>query len=67
MDAKKEGDYEHIFIAVSCLCAAVVFISYEHGWKDFIECSFSGVVSLHRLIEDIKNSVLVKKGTMIIG
>lgn len=63
---KKGGRLEHIFITGSCLSAAVVFISCEHGWKVFIECSFNCIVSLHHLIEDMKISVLVKKGIMIV-
>lgn len=66
-DARKEEDWEHIFIAVFGLPAAVVCIRCECGGKDFLEWSFTGIVSLHPLIEGIKISVLVKKGIVIIG
>lgn len=49
------------------LSAAVVCIGCECAWKDFIECSFTGIVSLHSLIGGIKISVLDKKGIIILA
>lgn len=62
---RKKGGRRHSHGSV--LSAAVVFIGCECAQKDIIECSFTGIVSLHSLIGGIKISVLDKKGIIIIG